>query len=372
MSDYYLQIDRPYWLAWAQIKGVGPLTLHRLHGHFGDLASAWYARPGELMEVDGIKAILSQQICEQIKSIEPEEFIEQHSIDNPYFWTPADPEYPQLLLETPAAPPVLYYRGQVDVAENLGERRTIGIVGTRDLTSYGRKWTQKISLALAERGFSIISGLAQGIDTEAHHGCLAVGGRTVAVVGTGLNVVYPYRNQALAEKIWAEGLMVSEYPAGTQPDRGHFPARNRIIAGLSQAVLVMEAPKQSGALITAYMANEFNRDVYVLPGGLDSPQSMGCLGLLDRGAQLILGVEQLLTLLDGMPPAQPEPTPVVPLPLLPPYLTRILTAVESQPTEFDMILAKVNLPSAEVSSGLLELELESLVTQLPGMKYQRA
>lgn len=371
VSDYYLQIDRPYWLAWSQINGAGAITIHRLHAHFGDLASAWYARPEELLEVEGLSHITVEKICEQCKSFEPEEFIEQHSIENPQFWTPADPEYPQLLLETPTAPPVLYYRGLVDPAENKGDRRTVGIVGTRSITSYGRKWTQKISVALAERGFSIISGLAQGVDTEAHHGCLAVGGRTVAVVGAGLDVVYPARNQALAEKIWEEGLMVSEYPAGTQPERGHFPARNRIIAGLSQAVLVMEAPQQSGALITAYLANDFCRDVYVLPGGLDSPQSMGCLGLLDRGAQLILGVDQLLNLLDGMRSVPVEPPPVLPLPLLAPHLTRILSAVDLHPTGFDAILAKVEMPSPEVASGLLELELESLVTQLPGMQYQR-
>jgi DNA processing protein len=381
----YLQIDRPYWLAWAQIYGVGAITIHRLHEHFGDLASAWYATPAELLEVDGLGTIGLEKICDARKSIEPEDFIEQHLERNPHFWTPADPTYPQLLLETATAPPVLYYRGLVDKSENLGHQLTIGIVGTRDITSYGRRWTQKIAVALAEQGYSIISGLAEGVDTEAHYGCLAVGGRTVAVVGTGLDVVYPARNQALAEKIWEEGLMVSEYPAGTRPDRGHFPARNRIIAGLSRAVLVMEAPKKSGALITAHLANEFCRDVYVLPGGLDNPQSIGCLGLLDRGAQLILSTEQLLTNLQTLRPVEmpPAPAPVqqtmLPLflpqpvapPLLAPHLAKILAVVDRSPISFDAIVSKTAIPSSEVSSGLLELELENLVTQLPGMQYQR-
>jgi DNA processing protein len=380
----YLQIDRPYWLAWAQIYGVGAITIHRLHEHFGDLASAWYATPAELLEVEGLGTIGIEKICEARKSIEPEEFIEQHLEQNPYFWTPADPAYPQLLLETATAPPVLYYRGLVDTAENLGHQLTIGIVGTREITSYGRKWTQKISVALAEQGYSIISGLAEGVDTEAHQGCLAVGGRTVAVVGTGLDVVYPARNQALAEKIWAEGLMVSEYPAGTRPDRGHFPARNRIIAGLSRAVLVMEAPKKSGALITAHLANEFCRDVYVLPGGLDNLQSLGCLGLIDRGAQLILSTEQLLNSLQALRPVAMPPAPApmqhtLPIFLSPPAaqhplaprLAKILAAVDRSPVSFDAIVSQTAISSAEVSSGLLELELENLVTQLPGMQYQR-
>jgi DNA processing protein len=389
----YLVIDRPYWLAWAQLPGVGPTTIHRLHEYFGDLASAWYAPPAELLQVPGLGEITIEKIAAARQSIEPEEFLEKHLRHNPQFWTPADPEYPQLLLETPTAPAVLYYRGQVDLSENLGNCLTIGIVGTRQPSNYGQKWTQKISVVLAEQGFSIISGLAQGVDTAAHQGCLAVGGRTVAVVGTGLDLVYPAQNQALAEKIWAQGLMVSEYPAGTRPDRGHFPARNRIIAGLSRAVLVMEAPHKSGALITAYLANDFCRDVFVLPGGLDSPQAAGCLGLIGRGAQMITGIDQLLEMLRAIAPlnlanngainqsptSSPHhqtslplftPTSVV-LPTLTPLLAQIFAAIGQEPTAFDAIVSHSQLPSSEVSSGLLELELENLVTQLPGMHYQR-
>ncbi len=389
----YLAIDRPYWLAWTQLPGVGAITIHRLHEYFGDLASAWYAPPAELLQVPGLGEITTEKICTARLSIKPEEFLAQHLLQNPQFWTPADPEYPQLLLETPTAPAVLYYRGQVDPNENQGQRLTIGIVGTRQPSNYGHKWTQKVSVALAEQGYSIISGLAQGVDTAAHQGCLAVGGRTVAVVGTGLDLVYPAQNQALAEKIWAQGLMVSEYPAGTRPDRGHFPARNRIIAGLSRAVLVMEAPHKSGALITAYLANDFCRDVFVLPGGLDSPQAAGCLGLIGRGAQMITGIDQLLEMLraiaplnlasngliDQFPTRSPHhqtslslftPAPAV-IPTLAPPLAQIFTAIGQEPTAFDAIVSHSQLPSSEVSSGLLELELENLVTQLPGMQYQR-
>jgi DNA processing protein len=234
-------------------------------------------------------------------------------------------------------------------------------------------------MTLAEQGFSIISGLAQGVDTTAHQGCLVVGGRTIAVVGTGLDVVYPAQNQTLAAKIGDTGLMVSEYPAGTRPERGHFPARNRIIAGWSRAVLVMEAPQKSGALITAYLANDFCRDVFVLPGSLDSPQSAGCLGLMGRGAQVILGTEQLLEILSAIAPIN-QPTPMqTSLPLFTPQLTphlssqltQIWAAIDATPTPFEAIVSQSQLSTAEVASGLLELELENLVTQLPGMQYQR-
>ena len=356
------------------MPGIGAITIHRLHEYFGDLASAWYAEPAELLQVAGLGEITVEKILPVRQAIEPEEFLLQHLRQNPQFWTPADPDYPKLLLETPTAPAVLYYRGQVDPAENQGQRLTIGIVGTRNPSSYGQKWTKKISMVLAEQGFSIVSGLAQGVDTVAHQGCLAVGGRTIAVVGTGLDVVYPAQNQSLAGKIWSTGLMVSEYPAGTRPDRGHFPARNRIIAGLSRAVLVMEAPQKSGALITAYLANEFCRDVFVLPGGLDSPQSAGCLGLIGRGAQVILGTEQLLMMLAAIAPlhqaAIQTTLPLLTPPLSPP-LTKIWAAIGSTPTAFDTIVMESQLPTAEVASGLLELELENLVTQLPGMQYQR-
>jgi DNA processing protein len=284
----------------------------------------------------------------------------------------------------------LYYRGKVVIAENNGTTPAIAIVGTRDPSDYGKRWARKISSCLASKGFTIVSGMAQGVDTEAHRACLEAGGRTIAAVGTGVDLVYPPRNQSLWADIQQHGLIVSEYVAGTPPDRTHFPARNRIIAGLSRVTIVIEAPVRSGALITAYQANDFSRDVYVLPGSIDNPNSLGCLGLLSRGAQPILGLDHLLELLATLPQlnsseqlqlfpsSQPLSPPLVanrfetiPPPDLELDLQQIWLLITDDPISFDEIVVKSQLPTATVSSILLQLELLELVNQLPGMRYQR-
>ena len=370
--------ERAYWLAWSQVGRVGPILLKRLQQHFGTLAEAWKANAAQLQQVEGFGAQNVAAVTTTRSRIHPEQLLEQHSGKNPHFWTPADADYPRLLLEIPSPPPVLYYRGQVHPQENQGIKPLVGIVGTREPTEYGKRWTRKISTALARHGFTVVSGMAAGIDTEAHLGCLEAGGRTIAVLGTGVDMIYPPRNRNLYEQIQPQGLLVSEYPAGTQPNRVHFPQRNRIIAGLCRAILVMEAPTKSGALITAHQANDFCRDVYVLPGRLDDEQSKGCLGLLSRGAQVILNEGHLLEMLGAIP----ELDPVVQLPLLTqeqpssmpqlePELSKVLQALPSEPMPFDVIVQQVGLEAGLVSSALLQLELMGLVSQLPGMRYRR-
>ncbi|MEB3160018.1 MAG: DNA-processing protein DprA, partial [Synechocystis sp.] len=222
--------ERAYWLAWSQIRGVGPVLLKRIAQQFELLENAWKATAIALGEVDGLGGKLIHQILEQRPTLDPAAFLDQHQQKNPHFWTPADADYPRLLWEIPSPPPVLYYLGQVNVAENQGQIPGIGIVGTRYPTEHGSRWTRKISQALAQSQFTVISGLAAGIDAIAHSGCLRGQGRTIAVLGTGLDIIYPPQNKALFEQIAAEGLILSEYPVGTRPDRGNFPARNRIIA----------------------------------------------------------------------------------------------------------------------------------------------
>lgn len=370
--------ERAYWLAWSQVDRVGPVLLRRLQQHFGTLADAWNTNPAQLQRVEGFGNQIVTAVTAARSQINPEQFLEQHSVKNPCFWTPADADYPRLLLEIPSPPPVLYYRGQVQWQENQGITPIVGIVGTRDPTEYGKRWTRKISAALAKRGFTVVSGMAAGIDTEAHSGCLEAGGRTLAVLGTGVDMIYPPRNRNLYEQIQQQGLVMSEYPAGVQPNRVHFPQRNRIVAGLSRAVLVMEAPTKSGALITADFANEFCRDVYALPGSLDNYKSLGCLGLLNKGAHVILSEGHLMEMLGIIPEidsavqlplfAQEQPTPV---PQLEPELAQVWQAVASEPTPFDEIVQQVGLAAGSVSSALLQLELLGLVSQLPGMRYRR-
>jgi DNA processing protein len=382
--------ERNYWLAWSQVEGVGPILLDRIAQQFESLAAAWNADRTLLQAIDGIGEISISKIISSRAKIDPNNLAIKHSIDNPHWWTRGDVEYPRLLSEIPSAPAVLYYRGQVLPAENRGNLPTIGIVGTRKPSDYGNRWTQKISAMLARKGFTIVSGLAQGIDTAAHTACLEAGGRTIAVVGTGVDIVYPAPNQGLAADIQQQGLIVSEYPAGTPPDRSHFPARNRIIAGLSRVTIVIEAPLKSGALITAHQANDFGRDVYVLPGSLDNVNSAGGLGLLSRGAQPILGLDHLLELLATIPalgtPQQlqlfPTSDPVTatdredpvatPMPpnLTPDFQT-VWTCVTTEPSGFDEIVMRSQLPAANVSSILLQLELLGSIVQLPGMRYQK-
>jgi DNA processing protein len=369
--------ERAYWLAWAQISGIGPILLGRLQQHFGTLANAWEATTAQLREVEGFGFQTLEKVVKQRAGLHPEKFLEQHQQQNPHFWTPADAEYPRLLLEIPSPPPVLYYRGEVDLAENLGQKPQVGIVGTRQPSEYGIRWTRQISIALAKNGFTIISGMAEGIDTETHTATLKAGARTVAVLGTGVDVVYPQKNRELYKQILNQGLVLSEYPAKTPPDRTHFPRRNRIIAGLSRAVLVIEAPIKSGALITANYANEFGRDVYALPGRVDDYPSQGCLKLISQGASVILKeLDELLKMLGAIPQLDfVEPSPTVEqlsLPILSPELQQVMEAMRGESLSFDIIVQKTGLPTGLVSSALLQLELMGLISQLPGMRYQRS
>ncbi|NET49885.1 MAG: DNA-protecting protein DprA [Merismopedia sp. SIO2A8] len=435
--------ERAYWLAWSQVPKVGPTLLFRLQQHFGSLATAWQAEVVDLCSVEGIGLHTAEAIAQSRSNLNPHQLLDVHTRDNPHFWTPADLHYPHLLLETPDPPPVLYYRGQVEPGENQGIIPMVGIVGTREPSNYGQRWTRRISHTLADAGFSIVSGLALGIDAIAHQSCLEISGRTVAVIGTGVNIAYPWSNRRLAERIADEGLILSEYPIGTKPKAAHFPKRNRIIAGLCRAILVMEAPIRSGALITARVANDYGRDVYVLPGSLDEKRAEGCLRLIGQGAQVILGEQHLLEVLGAIPqlheatsntsidpregsglgmeaiayqmgegqltldkqmpnqvPTQlpdkdfgldrlssnrvsPAPSssqqgaaslaPMLQPPMpLEPQAQKVWEAVSPQTsTSLDAIVQSSQLPTGDVLALLAQLELLELVTQCPGMMYQR-
>jgi len=392
--------ERAFWLAWSQIPGIGSVLIRRFDQHFGSLAVAWQATPTELEAVDGVGSHSAEAIARERRKLNPTQLLEIHEQENSHFWTPADRDYPRLLLEIPDPPPLLYFRGVVHSLENQGVIPAISIVGTRGPSDYGRRWSRKLSAALAQAGFTVVSGLAEGVDTEAHQSCLMVGGRTIAVLGTGVDVIYPWFNRKLAEQITQQGLLVSEHPAGTQPDRPNFPRRNRIIAGLCRATLIIEAPYKSGALITARLANDYGRDVYALPGSLDNYRSKGCLELLNQGAQVILGEKELLGLLDTLPKLEqskrkqpgfeqsrseqseldrPASSPQMtlfqqdlPTTLkLEPDLDQIFQAICLDPLNLDQIVQQTGLPTASVLSGLSQLELMGLISQLPGMRYQR-
>jgi len=360
--------ERDFWVAWAEIHGMGAILQKRLAVHFGSLAAAWNASPDRLLEVEGIGLKLAWAIAEQRPRITPQ----VPSVDVGAVITPADAEYPPLLYELPDPPPVLYCQGHLELLTACQSHPGVGIVGTRSPSEYGKRWTRRLTKALSRAGFLIISGLADGIDREAHQSCLEVNGQTIAVLGTGVDVVYPYRNRALYQEIAQAGLLVSEHPPGTQPDRTHFPRRNRIIAGLSRVLLVTEAPRKSGALITAQLANDYGRDVFVLPGSLDNPRCYGCLELVNQGAQMVLEEQTLIDALGIVPlESSPEPTPP-PLPDLEPHLMQVFQAVPGEARSLDSIVQQVDtLTTGDILSALVQLELMGLVSQLPGMQYQR-
>lgn len=387
--------ERAYWLAWAQVPRIGSVLLKRIQQQFGSLAQAWQASPADLAGVDGISLLGAEAIARAVESINPDTVLAQHEEKNRQFWTPADPNYPRLLFEIADPPAVLYYRGVPCDAESEATQPSIGVVGTRDPSEYGRRWTQRLTRSLTFNGFTVVSGLASGIDAIAHRTCLQHQGRTIAVLGTGVDQVYPRSNQLIYDQILATGLIVSEYPDGTPPDRAHFPRRNRIIAGLSRATLVMEGSERSGAMITARLANDYGRDVYVLPGTLDTPQAQGCLKLIQQGAQVILGEAPLIAALSSMPdvhwlhappPAavpspsstsasslsrHPAPTSPATFDHLSPELQTVLAVISTEAMSFDAIVQQVDLATGTVLSALTQLEILGAIAELPGKQYHR-
>ena len=378
MNDRYpLSSDRPYWLAWSQIDCFGPVLLGRLHERFGSLAAAWQARPKALLAVEGIGPQAVENAIAARSRLDPDALLETYLQCNPQFWTPADGDYPCLLAEIPGPPPLLHYAGTIARAELSGQRPAVAIVGTRAPSEYGRRWARRLAATLARNGFTIVSGMAAGIDGEAHQAALDAGGRTIAVLGSGVDTIYPPQHECLYRDIQTQGLIVSEYAAGTPPSRTSFPARNRIIAGLARATAIIEAPARSGALITARYANEFGRDVCVLPGSLDEGRSAGSLGLLSQGAQAILGEEHLLELLGTMPqldlpfPPAPSTPPAPPLPPLEPFLAKVLQAIAPTETPFEGIVTRAGGSAGDVSAAIVQLELLGAIVRLPGARYQR-
>lgn len=375
--------ERSYWLAWREINGIGSVLLHRLWQQFGSVETAWNATSLELQQVEGIGPGRAEKIVADRQPLNPEKILATYQQYNPHFITPSDRSYPKILKTIPDAPTILHYRGDIKLLEQLETTKGMAIVGTRKAGKYGSIWAERYGQVLTQQGFMIISGLAEGIDRIAHEACLDAGGKTIAVLGNGVDQVYPPSNRQLYDRIEQSGLILSEYPSGTKPDRKHFPARNRIVAGLSQATLVMEAGMTSGALITANLANDYGRDVYALAGNLDSPQSEGCIHLISQGAQILPKPDRFLELLDVMPRThvtEPEIQDLVQsldvtisqvLPTLDEPLQALLKSILALQNNapMDLIIEQTKLTTSEASSGLLQLELMGHIVQNPGMRY---
>lgn len=276
--------------------------------------------------------------------------------------TLGDPAYPSSLLETADPPLLLYVEGRIEL---LGAE-SVAIVGSRHATRQGLDNARSFAAQLSHAGFTIVSGLALGIDAAAHEGGLEGAGSTIAVVGTGLDSAYPTRNRTLTSRIAEKGLLVSEYSLGTPPLPAHFPQRNRIIAGLARATLVVEAAPQSGSLITARLANEAGRDVFAIPGSIHSLQSRGCHALIKQGAKL---VESVADILEELRPGAAVAVPKRQAPA--PANDPVLEALGFDPITLDALAERTGWPPADLNIRMLELELDGRVARLPGQRFQR-
>lgn len=347
------------WLRLGLIPGLGPAALRRLLTDFGDPEAVANASATSLARSVG--DALAAAIRHGPDSALLEESLRWAGKTGNRLLTLADGEYPRRLLEIPDPPPLLYATGNV----SLLTREALAIVGSRNATAQGTANAEAFARELSNSGFVIVSGLALGIDAAAHRGGLAGSAGSVAVVGTGLDIVYPARNRALAEELAAAGLLLSEFALGTRPLSANFPRRNRLISGLARGVLVVEAALQSGSLITARCALEQGREVFAVPGSIHSPLSKGCHLLIKQGAKLAESARDLLEELGATAPFQVQDTQ------LPREDSALLAALGYDPVDLDTLCARSGLTAEGASAMLLTLELEGVVAKLPGGRFQR-
>jgi DNA processing protein len=359
------------WLQLLEVPGVGRDAARRLLAAFGSPAAVLQA------SVAARGRVVSAAVAQALDRA-PEGFAQRLQAASGWLdggerrgvLTLGDADYPALLLQTPDPPLLLYLQGDVQ----LLQRRSLAIVGSRNASAQGIDNARAFAAHLSRQGWAIVSGLAVGIDAAAHEGGLDGTGGTVAVVGTGLDRVYPARHRALAHRIASAGLLISEFAPGTPPLRENFPQRNRIIAGLTRGTLVVEAALQSGSLITARQAAEYGREVFAVPGSIHSPLSRGCHTLLRQGAKLVESVDDILDELrtDGAATTQPAGTPAAAgtAPTLAPA-DPLLQALGHDPVTLDALGARTGWSARELSARLLELELDDQVARLPGGLYQR-
>ena len=281
--------DRHYYLAFSLVEGIGPVRFKLLLEYFGSAQKAWEAPKAELEKI-GLNQKIVEQIVEKQKTFRPETYITDLAKKEISFITTADSDYPELLKQISDPPFVLFVKGKIIKEDILA----VGIVGTRYPTSYGREVTERISSDLAVSGITIISGMARGVDGIAHRAAIEVGGRTIAVLGCGIDIIYPPENRQLYFDIAKNGAVVSEFPPGMMVTRGLFPARNRLISGLSRGIVVTEGAKDSGSLITASDAAKQGRDVFAVPGSITNPMSAAPLYLMKDGAKIITCAKDVL------------------------------------------------------------------------------
>jgi len=353
------------WLRLTLIPGLGGESQRKLLAAFGLPEAVFAADPMVVRQLIGERGCTL--LFETDNRAKVDEALVWLDLPGHHLLTLADATYPRLLLEIADPPTVLYLRGQAELLSHPA----LGVVGSRNATPQGLQTAESFSRALAAQGLAIVSGLALGIDAAAHRGALAAEGKTIAVIGTGADRLYPARNRELALSIAERGLILSEFPLGTPAIASNFPRRNRIISGLTKGVLVVEAAPESGSLITARLAGEQGREVFAIPGSIHSPVARGCHKLIKQGAKLVETAQDILDELGNFPPASAEPAVSgagISSPLLP--QDPILDALGHGPSSLDELVERTGLPPAELLPRLLSLELSGQLASLPGNRYQ--
>ena len=349
------------WLRLTLIPGLGNAALRKLLAEFRSPAGILAARHAELRHF--VSAEIAGLIANGGNAAGTEQALSWLSEPPNHIVSLGDAAYPQLLLQTADPPALLYVKGRLD----LLNQPSIAIVGSRNATAQGTRNAADFARALSDAGLTIVSGLALGIDAAAHRGGLAGRGSSLAVIGTGLDVVYPARNKALAHELAERGTLVSEFALGTPALGGNFPRRNRVISGMSLGCLVVEAALQSGSLITARFANEQGREVFALPGSIHSPLAKGCHALIKQGAKLVDAANDILEELQF--PATQAAAPADPV--CGPEAARLLDQMGYDPCSLDVLCTRTGLGADVATAALLELELNGLVENLPGGQYRR-
>ena len=353
---------RAYWVGFNLVKGIGAVRLRKIFEFFGDLESAWNA-PLDAFTSLGFSRTILDRFNEVRKSTDLEKKWEELERKNIDVITWDDLEYPRRLKEIEQPPPLLYIKGNLSDEDDW----SVAIVGTRRKTVYGIQMAERISTFLSSHGITIISGLARGIDSVAHSNAILNHGRTIAVLGCGVDRIYPPENKKLAESIINQGALVSDYPPGTPPDGANFPPRNRIISGMSKATVVVEAGKKSGAIITAKFAAEQGREVFAVPGNLNSPQSFGTNWLIQQGARPLVDLDELLEVLNftrksmhiqARKSIMPDGNE-----------NDILNVLGPETLHMDEIMARTDMSIDVVSSTLAIMELKGMVRHLGGKNY---
>ncbi|MBT3338624.1 MAG: DNA-protecting protein DprA [Anaerolineae bacterium] len=351
-----------YWIGINLVKGIGAVRLRALLDFFGDAKTAWEGSPADLRAA-GLSKTLIERFLKARNDVDLDVLWDEIAAKNIRVMTWEDADYPARLREIAQPPPILYLRG--DFIEE--DAWAVAIVGTQRVTSYGRQVTEEIASFLAQNGVTVVSGLARGVDGIAHQAALNAGGRTFAVLGSGVDRIYPPEHRNLAEAIIGSGAVISDYAPGTPPESSNFPPRNRIISGLSMGTIVIEAGATSGALITANFAVDQGREVFAVPGNIFAPQSKGPNRLLQQGAHPLLKPRDILEILDlTRVTEQRAARKAIPSDMTEAQLLHTLT---HEPLHVDEIRAKTGLAVEKVSSALVMMELKGMVRHVGGMNY---